>query len=75
MLKKQNKTKPKNYFSFFHEISQGEEETSFCSRFIGGNGDDDDDDDVHAISIAIMEDRIGRLLALIYAAHVASTRS
>lgn len=27
------------------------------------------------LSIAIIEDRIGRLLALIYAAHVASTRS
>ena len=79
IIKSTNKTKRNEISSKIislsreRKISRGEERNESFPRRRKKRGGDDNDV-VRAISIPIIEDRIGRLLALIYAAHVASTR-
>lgn len=78
IIKSTNKTKRnlvKNYFSFSRKENFTRRRTKRkFPRRRKKRGGDDNVSVVRAISIPIIEDRIGRLLASIYAAHVASTR-
>lgn len=72
---KRNETKSRQKLFLFlakGKFHEEEKKRKFPRRRKKRGGDDNDV--VRAISIPIIEDRIGRLLALIYAAHVASTR-
>lgn len=81
IIKSTNKTKrneTKSRQKLFLFLAKGkfheEEKKRKFPRRRKKRGGDDNVSVVRAISIPIIEDRIGRLLALIYAAHVASTR-
>lgn len=72
---KRNETKSRQKLFLFlakGKFHEEEKKRKFPRRRKKRGGDDNGV--VRAISIPIIEDRIGRLLASIYAAHVASTR-